>query len=321
MDKIAVKIEKLKKHFGSNKVIDEIDLEIMSGEIFGIIGSSGSGKTTFLNMIIGYLKPDSGSVLFLSADGSLKNVADNAQDVKKRFGFAVQQPSFYENLTVFENLDYFGSLYGLSPDARLNNINALLEMVDLQHARDIISKNLSGGMQRRLDIACSLMHHPDMLILDEPTSDLDLILSRQIWQLLRKINKKGTSIIVASHDLPEVETVCSKIGILSDGKLSHVGSFDELKSKVTKGQELQIETYPGNYDAIIKQLKDAQIMSMESTGSSLIIQTKRPDKVLGKLLQLLPKIDEALLDVKITKLSLRDIFTKIKNEEYNKKKH
>jgi len=165
------------------------------------------------------------------------------------------------------------------------------------------------------------MHHPDILILDEPTSDLDLILSRQIWQLLRKINKKGTSIIVASHDLPEVESVCTKIGILSDGKLSHVGTFDELKSKVAKGQELVIESYPGDYDAVMKQIKNPQIMSIENTGNSLVIQTKRPDKILSKLLSILPKINESLLDVKISKLSLREIFTKIKNEEHNKKKY
>jgi ABC-2 type transport system ATP-binding protein len=321
MDKTILKVDKVRKYFGDNKVLDCLTIDIKQGEIFGVIGSSGSGKTTFLHTLIGFLQPDSGSVFFSANDGTYKEALASDREVKKRFGFAAQMPSFYEKLTVMENLDYFGALYGLSKDARRNNAHTLLELVDLQHAKDMLSKNLSGGMQRRLDIACSLIHNPDILILDEPTSDLDIVLAKQIWQLIKKISKKGTTIIVASHDLPEVEWACTRIGILSSGKLKHIGTFDQIKNTIISGQEIHVDTYPGNYDEIIKIFKDPLVLGAENRGNSLVIHTKRPEKVLSKLLVILPKVEESLLDIKISKLSLRDVFTRIKNEEYHKKEH
>ena len=313
MTRTVLKIEKVKKHFGDNKVIDGVSLEIEKGEVFGIIGSSGSGKTTFLKTMIGFLHYDAGDIFFNTSDSDIPSFTklSDVNKIKKLFGFAAQHPSFYEKLTVEENLDYFGALYDLGKEARITNISTLLELVDLSHASKILAKNLSGGMQRRLDIACSLIHNPDILILDEPTSDLDLVLSKQIWDLIRKINKKGTTIIVASHDLSEVETVCSRIGILINGKLQRVGTLDSLKNMVTKGQEIHLETYPGDYDNITKNLNDPLILRIENTGNSLIIHTQKPDKILSKILQQVNKNNESLLDVKISKLSLKDVFTKL----------
>ena len=191
MEKPILKLEKINKKYGKFIVLNNVNVAVQVGEIFGIIGPSGSGKTTLLHTMIGFIKPDTGKVLF---NNNLENdnfvpVIKNLDYIKKRIGFAAQHPSFYEKLTVFENLDYFGALYNLSKEARLTNINTLLELVELDHAKNIISKNLSGGMQRRLDIACSLIHHPDLLILDEPTSDLDPVLAKHIWNLIKKINK------------------------------------------------------------------------------------------------------------------------------------
>jgi ABC-2 type transport system ATP-binding protein len=314
MNQLVLKAEKIKKYFHINKVIDGISFDVKKGEVFGIIGASGSGKTTLLKLLIGFLPLDSGNVFFnvsTTETPNLVNAFNNSDMIKKKFGFAAQYPSFYEKLTVSENLDYFGALYGLGKEARLNNISTLLDLVELSHAKDIVAKNLSGGMKRRLDIACSLIHNPDILILDEPTSDLDLVLSKQIWDLIRKINKKGTTIIVASHDLPEVETICSRIGILANGKIEKVGSLDSLKNTVSKGQEIHLETYPGNYEEIAKKINIPIINKIENTGNSLVITTQKPDKVLVTLLKVLEKENENLLDLKISKLSLKDVFTKI----------
>ncbi len=313
MTSTVLKIEKLKKYYSSNKVIDGVSFEVRKGEIFGIIGASGSGKTTLLKTIIGFLPVDAGDIFFnASHDDEPKFIkVYNSGDLKRRYGFAAQSPSFYEKLTVEENLDYFGALYDLGKEARLTNISTLLDLVGLSHAKNIQAKNLSGGMQRRLDIACALMHNPDILILDEPTSDLDLLLAKQIWSLIRKINKKGTSIIVASHDLPEVETICSRIGVLVEGKLKSVGTIDKLKNMVSRNQEIHLESYPGTYEAIANHLKDPLITKIENTGNSLIIHTKKPDKVLPKVLDAVNNNGENLLDLKISKLSLKDVFTKL----------
>jgi ABC-2 type transport system ATP-binding protein len=313
-----LKLENIRKEFSGNVVLDGINIEIYSGEILGIIGSSGSGKTTFLNTLIGFLPPDSGEIYFYEGDTEKlekKSIFENHDMLKKKFGFASQVPSFYSKLTVFENLDYFGSLYNLSKEARLHNINTLLDLVELSAARDVISENLSGGMQRRLDIACSLIHNPDILILDEPTSDLDPMLGRHIWSIIQRINKRGTTIIVASHNFPEIEANCTRIGIIAKGKMIHLGSLHELTSTLSKGQEIHVETYPGNYEKILKLINDPLIIGKENRGNELIIHTSKPDKVLTKLLNVLFQAEESLMDLRISRLNLGDVFTKVSRKQ------
>ncbi|NTV24569.1 MAG: ABC transporter ATP-binding protein, partial [Nanoarchaeota archaeon] len=222
-------------------------------------------------------------------------------------GFAAQTPSFYPTLTVSENLDYFSALYNMPRKARLSNISLLLELVELSGARNILAKNLSGGMQRRLDIACAIIHNPSILILDEPTSDLDPVLSKHIWFLLQKINRRGTTVIVASHHLSDMESVCSRIGILNSGKLTNIGTLHELTSG--RGHQIVVETYPGNYDRITKKLSDPSILSIENRGSELVVTAKKPEQVLHKILHLTGEMDETLIDVSITKLGLGDLFS------------
>ena len=318
MDQVLIRIENVSKAFNGAKILERINLEIYSGEILGIIGASGSGKTTFLNTIIGFLQPDSGDVFFrdkniveASENAQLRPVLEDLDQVKKRFGFGAQQPSFYSKLTVAENLDYFGALYNLSSEARLRNSNTLIDLVELDNARNIQAKNLSGGMQRRLDIACALIHDPDVLILDEPTSDLDPVLAKHVWKLIQKINKRGTTIIVASHSFSEIETICSRIGILSKGTIMHVGTLQELTSMLSKGQEIKFETYPGNYDKILEKLNDPLIREKENKGNEAVIHTTKPEKILPKLLHVLSQTDESLMDLSITKLNLGDVFSKV----------
>jgi ABC-2 type transport system ATP-binding protein len=312
-----LKLENIRKEFGGNVVLDGITIEIYSGEILGIIGASGSGKTTLLNTLIGFLPPDTGEI-YLYEEGSeklKKSIFENHDILKRKFGFASQVPSFYSKLTVFENLDYFGSLYNLSKEARLHNINTLLDLVELSAARNIISENLSGGMQRRLDIACSLIHNPDILILDEPTSDLDPMLGQQVWSIIQRINKRGTTIIVASHSFPEIEANCLRIGIIAKGKMIHLGTLHELTSTLSKGQEIHVETYPGNYEKILKQINDPLIIGKENRGNELIIHTSKPDKILTKLLNVLFQSEENLMDLRISRLNLSDVFTKVSKKQ------
>ncbi len=336
MKKPIIKIDKVKKAFNGNVVLDGISIEIEENEIFAIIGGSGTGKTTLLNTIIGFLHPDSGEVFFkddnifeTSSTSQFRPVLENIETVKRKFGFAAQSPSFYSKLTVFENLDYFAALYNLTTEARLTNINTILDLVELDKARDVQAKNLSGGMQRRLDMACALVHDPDILILDEPTSDLDPMLARHIWKLIEKINKRGTTIIVATHDLSEIETICTRIAILSNAKIEHIGTMHELTSMLSRGLEIHLETYPGNYDKILKHLKDPLITEKENRGNKCVIHTAKPQKVLLKILNALSELDETLMEVNITKLSLSDVFSKItkkrmkkdEDKQNNKKEH
>ena len=234
MQTTLLKVANLTKSYGSKLVLNNINLDISEGEIIGIIGKSGAGKTTLLDCIVGFTMPDQGDVLISSKNDSFGEsfVSTKKQkDLKRFFGFAAQFPSFYNQLTVRENLDYFGSLYGLSREKIKNNSEIVINLVGLAGEGDTIAGNLSGGMQKRLDIACALIHGPRILILDEPTADLDPISRKQMNDVIRKINQNGTTIIIASHILQEMEHLCRKISILDNHQMQVTDTPDSLRRK------------------------------------------------------------------------------------------
>lgn len=304
------------KVFGKRLVLDSLDLEIKKGEIFGIVGISGAGKTTMLNMLVGFVEPEEGKIdyqpfnLLNPHKGSWVSIHDRINDVKKNFGFASQIPSFYKNLTVFENLFYFASLYDLQHDTKLSNIEVVLDLVGLNDSQNEYAENLSGGMKKRLDIACALVHDPQVLILDEPTADLDPVLRRQMWELIKKINRRGTTILMSSHFLDEIEMICHRVGILHRGKIKCVGTAQQLKNKFAKNEQIIIETSPGNYRALIRMMSKMkkEISKLENKKQMLIIHTPRSENVLHKILSIIKKRKESLINITVKKPSLEQIF-------------
>lgn len=257
-----LKVEGLSKSFGKLPVLKGISFSLNEGEILGIIGASGAGKTTLLSCIIGFLKPDKGDVKYIvqkrdktgSNLSEFRSVLKNGREFKEFFGFAAQTPSFYDNMTVLENLIYFGKLYGISGDTLKSNINLLLDLMSLSDSKKVLARNLSGGMKRRLDIACALIHNPKLLILDEPTSDLDPLLREKIWDLVRRINKTGTTILLSSHLVNDLERVCSRVALLEDGKIKEIGSPAELRERFSRGHKIILRTRYGNYDSLINKV-------------------------------------------------------------------
>jgi len=323
MANIIIKLQNLTKQFGSKIVLNKVNLDIRSGEIFGIIGLSGSGKTTLLNNMIGFLRPEGGDVLFKlehlleykDDTISYRSVYDNEDDVKKTFGFAAQTPSFYSQLTSLENLEYFGNLYNLSHDVRKTNGEILLQLMGIYDARDLPAGHLSGGMQKRLDIACALIHDPKVLILDEPTADLDPLLRKQMWYLINQINEKGTTIVLSSHFLDELELLCDRVGILYEGQIIKAGTPDEIKSFYSKEEEIKLETSPGRYNRIInalkKDTKHLAIKKMAIQDNKLIIYTLQAERSLHQVLHLLEEMDELLIDVVVEKPTLQEVLEKL----------
>jgi ABC-2 type transport system ATP-binding protein len=197
-----------------------------------------------------------------------------------------------------------------------SNIDILLALMDLKNAEKTLAGNLSGGMERRLDIACALIHDPEVLILDEPTSDLDPVLRDHIWSLVQKINKKGTTIILASHHLSEVENFCSRIAIIKEGKIIDVASPARLKTKYAESQEIRIQSYPGNYSNIAKAIKrpGSKVFDVQLKGSELIIYSDQPQVVIHELLHTLEVLKEELIDIKVSRPGLDELFMKITGE-------
>ncbi len=322
------KVQNLSKVFDRKIVLDDISLDINSGEIFGVIGASGSGKSTLLNVMIGFLKPETGDVLFRgehllehASSHMFRSIFKHPEDLKKMIGMASQTPSFYTELSVKENLEYFGSLYGLSNHSIQANTNTLINLMDLQGSENKTAHNLSGGMQRRLDMACSLIHDPKVLILDEPTADLDPLLRNHIWRLVKKINKRGTTVVLASHHLSELELLCTRIAILKEGKILAIGTPNEIKERFSKHEEIHLETFPGNYDAIIN-IKDKDVLKeitkIENRGTKIVIYTTKPEIVLHELMKKLEENNESIIDLKINKPTLDEIFIMVTETEKDK---
>ncbi|MBN1275128.1 ABC transporter ATP-binding protein [Candidatus Woesearchaeota archaeon] len=323
------RVRNVKKAFGNHLVLSGVNLDVHKGEILGIIGTSGSGKTTLLHVLIGFLKPDKGEVRILLepphralGTPTYKDVHKHLSLVKQVFGFASQIPSFYDNLTVLENLKYFGSLYDLPKYTIQTNMKILLHLMDLEQARKLLGKNLSGGMERRLDIACALIHDPAVLILDEPTADLDPVLRNHIYDLIRKINNKETTIVLASHHLSDLERVCDRIAILKDGKIFTVGTLEEIKKNFSDYHQVSVKLGSKKYHDLAEEMKKHHkklFIKCEAYNQGLMFSTNQPHECAKVVMQVAKHLKDKVEDLHIGQQSLDDIFITIVEEDQRRR--
>jgi len=305
----AIYINNLSKRFNNRIILDKVSLEIKPGEIFGLIGLSGAGKTTLLNLIVGFVECDSGNIVVKDSDDNTISILQFPEFIKSVFGFSSQYPSFYSKLSITENLAYFGELFGLSSEFIRDRTDELLRLVELEGFEDYLAGNLSGGMQKRLDIACALIHQPDILLLDEPTADLDPLLRRQMWKIIKGINKKGTTVIVASHFIDEIEQNCSQIGILNNKRVVFVGSIDALKDKYTTNFEIKLRTASRKYGYIREYLSKNSLSERNKMyDGALILYTSTPKKLLSGLFRVIDKNKDSVDWLDLARPSLKEAF-------------
>lgn len=207
----VIEFKNICKTFGKKEILKNFNLNIYEGEIIGIIGKSGSGKSTLLNILMGVYIPNSGEILF-------KGEKINHNKLKKIIGLTTQENSFYYKLSVYENMKYYANLYDIKKENLKEYILKILRDVELENSINVIAEKLSGGMKRRLDFGISLLHEPEILILDEPTTGLDPLLVKQFWKIVKKISEKGKTIIVVSHIFSEIIENCNRVCLLSKGK-------------------------------------------------------------------------------------------------------
>ena len=229
-----LQINNLKKVYGKKTVLDSLNLKIKGGEIYGLLGANGAGKTTTINCICGLLQPESGEILFNNQSLSKKN--------QSLIGICPQENLLYFNLTCEENLWFYGRLYGMNKDFLKKRIKWCLEGVNLKNYAQSIVTTLSGGMQRRLNIAIALIHEPQLLILDEPTTGLDIESRYQIWDFIQQLQKEKITILLTTHLLDEAQRLCQNIGILKHGKIIAEGSLETLKKIIPAVEIVTIQT-------------------------------------------------------------------------------
>lgn len=231
MDTI-LKLDGLMKKYGNKAVVDGISLEIKEGEIFGLLGPNGAGKSTTMNMICSLLKPTAGEIELFGYD-----LKKDAKKIKPLIGYIPQDLAIYGNLKAWENVELFTSLYDIKGKELKEAIDESLEFVELSDKKNSFVKTFSGGMKRRLNIACALGHKPKLLIFDEPTVGIDPQSRNFILEKIKKANKDGTTVIYTSHYMEEVEVLCDRVAIMDNGKIIACGTKDELKNMVRKNPE------------------------------------------------------------------------------------
>ncbi|MGB4930716.1 MAG: ABC transporter ATP-binding protein [Chitinophagales bacterium] len=261
-------VNSISKSFDNFKAVDAINLSLTPGMFYGLLGPNGAGKTTTIHMISAIMPPDSGNITVAGID-----VYSNTQQVKKHMGVVSQEIALYDELSALDNLLFWGSLYGIKGADAKKQASHLLDWVGLSDRKNQAVKTYSGGMKRRVNIACALMHNPSLIIMDEPTVGIDPQSRNKIYELLAELHQNGKTILYTTHYMEEAEKMCDKIGVIDKGKIITEGSLNELKSNhpledtvvitYTGTSEGVINGYTTNHDpalnAITIQLKDAKL--------------------------------------------------------------
>ena len=231
-----VEIENLVKRYGDLVALDHLNLEVREGEIFGLLGPNGSGKTTALNCLLALLKFDKGQIRIFGEE-----MRPDAYAIKQKIGVVMQNVAVFEQMTVQENVDYFCGLYVPEKKRRKELVEEALAFTGLENFRKKRPKQLSGGLLRRLNIACGIAHKPKLLIMDEPTVAVDPQSRNKILEGIEELNRQGTTVIYTSHYMEEVEQICQRIMIIDHGRALATGTAEELKRTIKTGETITIE--------------------------------------------------------------------------------
>ncbi|GAA0180626.1 ABC transporter ATP-binding protein [Clostridium sediminicola] len=255
-----VKIEKLFKKFGDNVAVDNINISIKKGEIYGLLGPNGAGKSTIINIMCGLLGMNKGRVEILG-----KDIKKHSKFTKSNIGVVPQELAIYEDLTAYENVKFFASLYGLKGNDLKEKTLEALKFVGLEDKVKQYPKSFSGGMKRRLNIACAIAHRPKLIIMDEPTVGIDPQSRNHILRSVNKLNEIGSTIIYTTHYMEEVESICTRVGIIDHGKLIAEGTKEELKAIVTDKKSITVT---------IDELSEIDIKKIENINGVISVDFK-----------------------------------------------
>ncbi len=302
-ENMIVQVRSIVKRYGNVLANDHLSLELHSGEILGLLGPNGAGKTTFLNALLGNTSIESGEIKVFG-----KDIEKFALKIKKDVGVVPQDLAIYEDLTAIENVTFFGELYGLSGKDLKIKVKESLEFTNLYERRNEFPKKFSGGMKRRLNIACSIVHRPKLILFDEPTVGVDPQSRNHILQAIKTLNKEGSTIIYTSHYMEEVEEICSRIVIIDKGKVIANGTISELESFIMDEQIINIQINHVNYNIVEKIKKIYGVKDCHIKNQVLTIISKYGVQNITQILNNLNQENCKIININMEKAHLEDLF-------------
>ncbi len=296
----AIEMIDLSKDFGSLRAVDHLSLTVQQGEIFGLLGPNGSGKTTTINMISGLSVPTSGEVRVLGYD-----VRHQARQVRRLLGSIPQETALYEELTAWDNMDFHADLFGVPRKEKKERIVRLLELVQLLDRKTSRVSTFSGGMKRRLAIARALLHDPSLVYLDEPTLGVDVQARRAIWDYCLSLRDQGKTVLITTNYLEEAQALCERLAIIDHGRLITVDTPDHLK-QTYGGTILELET--SHPFAEVEQIKEMPgVKEVQQEGRRLKVTTAGVDHLVPQIVNIVSQ-DAELRDLAVREPTLDEIF-------------
>ena len=306
MENTIVKIDSLVKRYGDLIALDHFSLEIKKGEIFGLLGPNGSGKTTTINCLLSLLSFDKGNIEIFG-----KKMTPVSYDIKKNIGIIMQNVAVFDELTVRENIDYFCGLYITDKAKRRQCVEEAIKFVGLEDFTKFYPKKLSGGLLRRLNIACGIAHKPELIILDEPTVAVDPQSRNKILEGIQELNRNGATIIYTSHYMEEVEQICTRIAIMDKGKKIAEGTKDELKRMIKNTETVTIEVMGLSEETRSEMSALPHVYETEYDGQCLTVYCSGGKHNLIRILDLLRQKDLSFGRVYSKLPTLNDVFLEI----------
>jgi ABC-2 type transport system ATP-binding protein len=295
-----IETKNLTKTFKNVVAVEELNLKISKGEIFGLVGPDGAGKTTTIRLLVAILDPDSG---WAKVDGF--DTVHDPEPIKRRIGYMAQQFNLYGDLSVWENLNFFADVFEMRGQERRERIERLLDFARLSEFRDRRAAHLSGGMQKKLALACTLIHKPDIIYLDEPTTGVDPVSRREFWDILTELHLDGTTLFISTPYMDEAER-CSRVGLMNEGKLIVCDRPEKVKMMI-KGELIAL--WPSDMRRALALVSELEgVLEVQTYGDQLRIFTTDAVNLDGRIRDILSNASIDILDMRLTQPRMEEAF-------------
>ncbi|MBL1227180.1 ABC transporter ATP-binding protein [Enterococcus sp. BWR-S5] len=307
---MIIEINDLVKRYGKLVALNHFNLQVQEGEILGLLGPNGSGKSTAINCMLSLLSYDKGEIKIFG-----KDMAPDQYEIKKRIGVVPQEVAVFEELTVFENIDYYCGLYITDKKDRKQHVEDVIQLVGLEDFTKFFPKKLSGGLKRRLNIACGIAHKPELIFLDEPTVAVDPQSRNKILDSIKELNRQGATIIYTTHYMEEVEQLCDNIVIMEKGQVIAKGTKEQLKAMIHMNEKITIEVPMFPDSAKAKLLTLSGVLDVSYDNAYVTINTEETKRVFTQILKILEEEQIAFGNFQTQQPTLNDVFLEITGRE------